>query len=121
MSSWYDENATFAVSAREATVTDDRPLEAAHRRQKTAAASRLAVSTKPGPRDWMDQAACTTVDPRGFTEPKVSAEAKFACRVCPVKPECLDYLLAGGKDQADYGAGLTSGQRTRLVMVQEAA
>jgi WhiB family redox-sensing transcriptional regulator len=76
--------------------------------------------------EWMTRAACRGTNPALFyPEPggqggKTVAEARRLCRRCPVKAECLEYVLGretrGGKGHRHgVWGGLTGAQRYQLV------
>jgi WhiB family redox-sensing transcriptional regulator len=67
--------------------------------------------------DWRHRAACRDEDPElffpvGTTGPALLqiAEAKIACRRCPVSTECLNWALASGQDAGVWG-GMSEDER----------
>jgi WhiB family redox-sensing transcriptional regulator len=67
--------------------------------------------------DWRHRAACRDEDPElffpvGTTGPALLqiAEAKIACRRCPVSTECLNWALASGQDAGVWG-GMSEEER----------
>jgi WhiB family redox-sensing transcriptional regulator len=70
--------------------------------------------------EWVRQARCIGVDPElffpvGSTGPALAqAEAaKAVCSMCPVRPECLTWALATGRDAG--GGGGTSEEERRAM------
>jgi WhiB family redox-sensing transcriptional regulator len=74
----------------------------------------------PAPESWMEDAACRNLDPDLFfiesssaEQLRKEAEAKAACRTCPVAAECLAFSIRhderygvwGGMNAADRRAG----------------
>ncbi|MCU1611703.1 MAG: transcription factor WhiB [Pseudonocardiales bacterium] len=67
--------------------------------------------------DWRHRAACRDEDPELFFPVGTSgpallqiAEAKTACRRCPVSTECLNWALASGQDAGVWG-GMSEEER----------
>jgi WhiB family transcriptional regulator, redox-sensing transcriptional regulator len=67
--------------------------------------------------DWRHRAACRDEDPELFFPVGTSgpallqiAEAKIACRRCPVSTECLNWALASGQDTGVWG-GMSEDER----------
>ncbi|HEY3689216.1 MAG TPA: WhiB family transcriptional regulator [Pseudonocardiaceae bacterium] len=67
--------------------------------------------------DWRHRAACRDEDPELFFPVGTSgpallqiAEAKIACRRCPVSTECLNWALASGQDAGVWG-GMSEEER----------
>jgi WhiB family redox-sensing transcriptional regulator len=67
--------------------------------------------------DWRHRAACRDEDPELFFPVGTSgpallqiAEAKIACRRCPVSTECLNWALAFGQDTGVWG-GMSEDER----------
>jgi WhiB family redox-sensing transcriptional regulator len=67
--------------------------------------------------DWRHRAACRDEDPELFFPVGTSgpallqiAEAKIACRRCPVSTECLNWALASGQDAGVWG-GMSEDER----------
>ncbi|MBA2471192.1 MAG: WhiB family transcriptional regulator [Pseudonocardiales bacterium] len=67
--------------------------------------------------DWRNRAACRDEDPELFFPVGTSgpallqiAEAKTACRRCPVCTECLNWALASGQDAGVWG-GMSEDER----------
>jgi WhiB family redox-sensing transcriptional regulator len=67
--------------------------------------------------DWRHRAACRDEDPELFFPVGTSgpallqiAEAKIACRRCPVCTECLNWALASGQDTGVWG-GMSEDER----------
>jgi WhiB family redox-sensing transcriptional regulator len=70
--------------------------------------------------DWRHRAACRDEDPELFFPVGTSgpallqiAEAKIACRRCPVSTECLNWALASGQDAGVWG-GMSEDERRAL-------
>lgn len=73
--------------------------------------------------DWMDDAACKGMHTNlffpkreGLAGQRAAAEARAICRGCPVREQCLDYVLDGKGGWQNFGiyAGLTVKGRQRL-------
>lgn len=69
---------------------------------------------------WMEQAACTAVDPRTFYpegRPEIAANLTFTalatCDLCPVQAECLDHALSHDERYGIWG-GTTESERARM-------
>lgn len=64
------------------------------------------------PQPWMQDAACTQVDPdMFFPNPGDHAwDARAICMGCPVQGDCLAYALRTGQRDGIWG-GLTPGER----------
>lgn len=68
---------------------------------------------------WQDDALCREMDPElFFTEQEVSVsleEAKRACRMCPVRAKCLEWVLTEFSSEDDqhgvFGGVGASGRR----------
>ncbi len=67
--------------------------------------------------DWRHRAACRDEDPELFFPVGTSgpallqiAEAKIACRRCPVSTKCLNWALASGQDTGVWG-GMSEDER----------
>lgn len=99
---------------------DLQQLPQKHIARQTSSIDSRSAST-PNATDWMLDMACRDINPRLFAEPKVHPLARFACAGCPTKTQCLEFMLEGGKDQADYAAGLFSDERRELVIERAAA
>lgn len=72
------------------------------------------------PQPWMEQAACSTVDPDLFfmvgDTPEyrtATRQAKRICRRCPVMDACLDYALKINDRHGIWG-GLTPWERQTI-------
>jgi WhiB family redox-sensing transcriptional regulator len=76
----------------------------------------------PRPPGWMDDALCAQSDPDAwFPEPGQSpVPAKRICAACPVRPQCLDYVLARPEQFGVWG-GLTERERRDLYRRRTAA
>lgn len=69
-------------------------------------------------REWLDEAACTTVDPEIFFRDGESGwnqytDAARVCASCPVRAQCYAAGVAEG-DEDSFRAGLTPNQRKKL-------
>jgi WhiB family transcriptional regulator, redox-sensing transcriptional regulator len=67
------------------------------------------------PVGWMRHAACGGMDTEMFFPERdhSSKAAREVCARCPVRPECLDYALAGG-DQFGIFGGTSERERRQL-------
>lgn len=65
--------------------------------------------------DWMADAACKGMDPDLFHLKVVETETRKVCDECPVKAECLEYVLdlPGGQAQG-WWAGTAEHDRRAL-------
>jgi WhiB family redox-sensing transcriptional regulator len=66
--------------------------------------------------DWLELAACASVNPENFTSPfgvNGVARAKAVCLRCPVRVTCLEFALASDQSFGIWG-GLTDGERAKL-------
>lgn len=65
--------------------------------------------------DWMDAMACRDEDPEIFFHEGTGnvAEAKAVCAGCPVRPDCLSYVLTQDIREGVAG-GLSSAERFSL-------
>jgi len=64
---------------------------------------------------WRELAACRGNAELFFTERgQALREARRVCTVCPVRTECLDYAIAGGKELKGFWGGMSENQRSRL-------
>ena len=69
--------------------------------------------------EWMDAAACRTVEPElffpeGFGLKEQRAEAKAVCASCPSRGVCLEEALANREEFGVFG-GLDEDERRRLL------
>jgi len=65
---------------------------------------------------WMAQAACRGMDTNEFFEEPgqpVSRAVQELCRSCPVRAECLDFVMAANPPLKGYWAGTSERQRRR--------
>ncbi len=74
--------------------------------------------------DWWDHASCAGVGPRFFFPEKdvdggtaAASDAKWWCRACPVKSECLEHALTNNEKEGVWG-GLSSLERRALRRVR---
>ncbi len=78
------------------------------------------VEPWPAPGAWADQAACKDADPDLFHPTPGNAYTRRAavavCDRCPVRGDCLAYVLANERDWSRDGiwGGLTATQRREL-------
>lgn len=65
--------------------------------------------------DWIVHARCAGMDPELFFPERGESteEARAACRVCPVRRECLDYAMAAQERFGVWG-GLSERERRRM-------
>ncbi len=70
--------------------------------------------------DWVQRALCRDEDPElffpiGSTGPAMAQiqAAKAVCRICDVRPKCLEWALATGQDAGVWG-GMSEDERRAL-------
>lgn len=65
--------------------------------------------------DWMDDAACASVDPDLFFPGRGEdvRPAKAVCAVCPVRARCLDHALAEHEVHGVWG-GTSENERRKI-------
>ncbi len=65
--------------------------------------------------EWMRDARCREMSPEIFFPPlgESTSEAKYVCRGCPVRADCLAYAMENGENHGVWG-GLTSRERVVL-------
>ncbi len=68
-------------------------------------------------RDWLDDAACTTVEDDPFYPPNGEhpTAALTICATCPVTTDCLEDAIRTGDLEHRIRAGLTPAQRRDIV------
>lgn len=67
--------------------------------------------------DWISEAACRILPKTLFFSPEQSASsqtAKFVCRGCPVKLDCLNYALQSPWMSGIFG-GTDEKERRRMI------
>lgn len=70
-----------------------------------------------GSRPWLDRAGCLGTDPnlwfKNHKGKTFGKEVKAICASCPVKQECLDWVLglSGDSDPGGFVAGMNARQR----------
>lgn len=94
-----------------------------HRRGNLCGSCRyFAKAVKPG--DWVDDAACRTVDPELFwpetNDGRRAQEAQEVCMSCPVMDKCLDYAIDTNQNQGIWGGLTPSGRAAYAERLQEA-
>jgi len=70
--------------------------------------------------DWMEQAACSTVNPLiffpgpGKANAAKTKQAKELCRACPVVNDCLEYAMGfSARSLTGIWGGMTERERAR--------
>ncbi len=100
------------------TVLDDSFMEFGTCRKR----KREVVETSDGPveveRPIVDPRCFFSEDGRSLADRFRTVEARVACWMCPVKPECLEFALAGRFEHGVWGGHLPD---ERLVILSRRA